>query len=315
METKLPTVAFGSESLKLKIGNVALVCFILDNGQRILTKNSMQKALGYDGKSDNWLFEFLINVNRLTPVEPVILEALGKDILYTTDSSVIKHAISPNLFVEACRAIVKANADGFLYVSEQKFAKAAENIVTNIGDADIEKLIDFASGYDLFKHNHKEALIRFMQSYGNRQYPIWVRSFPDHFLSAIFAFNGWTWKDLNEKSEKIGAYLNDIVFSRVDDRLFETLNSSKPKMKYRKQNTQEQYLENEDLRAHTSAIVALIRASERNETILEQLINKSFPKQRNLENVAAKKDAGTNTGVKLSIFNENLQKALVHKKK
>lgn len=315
METKLPTVAFGSESLKLKIGNASLTCFILDNGQRILTKNSVQKALGYDGKSENWLFEFLMNVNRLTPVEPVILEALGRDILYTTDSSTIRHAISPNLFVEACRAIVEANNDGFLYVSEQKFAKAAENIVTTIGDADIEKMIDFASGYDLFKHNHKEALIRSMQSENNQQYPIWVRSFPDYFLSAIFAFNNWTWKDLNEKSGTIGAYLNDIVFSRIDLPLFETLNSSKPKMKYRKQNTQEQYLENPDLKAYTSSIVALIRASERNETILEQLINKSFPKQRNLGNAAEKKDAGTTTGVKLSAFNENLQKALLHKKK
>lgn len=315
METKLPTVAFGSETLKLKIGNAFLACFILDNGQRILTKTSVQKALGYDGKSENWLFEFLINVNRLTAVEPVILEALGKDILYTTDSSIIKHAISPNLFIEACRAIVKANSDGFLYVSEQKFAKAAENVVNNIGDADIEKLIDFASGYDLFKHNHKEALIRSMQSRSSQQYPIWVRSFPDHFFSAIFVFNNWTWKDLNGKAEEIGAHFNDIVFSRVDEPLFETLNSSKPKMKYRKQNTQEQYLENQELKAHTSAIVALIRASERNETIFEQLINKSFPKQRNLDNETAKKDAGINTGVKLSVFNENLQKALLHKKK
>lgn len=315
METKLPTVAFGSETLRLKIGNASLTCFILDNGQRILTKASVQKALGYDGKSENWLFEFLINVNRLTLVEPVILEALGKDILYTTDSSIIKHAISPNLFVEACRAIVKANSDGFLYVSEQKFAKAAENVVNTIGDADIEKMIDFASGYDLFKHNHKEVLIRVMQSGGNQHYPVWIRSFPDYFFSAIFAFNGWNWNDLNEKAEKIGAYLNDIVFSRIDEELFELLNSSKPKMKYRKKNTQEQYLENQELKTHTSAVVALLRASEKNETIFEQLLNKSFPMQRTLGHAMPKRDAGINTGVKLSVFNETLQKALLHKKK
>ena len=269
--------------------------------------------MGYDGKSENWLFEFLMNVNRITPVEPVILEALGGDLRFATESGTTKSAISPNLFVEACSAIVNAKNAGFLYMSELKFAKAAENILKNIGDTDIEKLIDGATGYDLYKHNHKEALIRAMLAKNDGQYPVWIRSFPDTLFSAIFNFNNWGWKDLNGKSEQIAAYFDEMIFTRIDASLFDTLNSSKPKMKYRKGNTPEQFLENPDLKSYTSAIVALIRAADRNHAIFEQLINKSFPKQRVLN--AAKKDADKTTGVKLSVFSENLQKALNHKKK
>jgi hypothetical protein len=312
-------ITFGSESLKLKLGNLALSCYILENGQRVLTKTSVQKALGYDGKSENWLFEFLMHINRLTPVEPVILEALSKDAVFQINNAEItatKYGVSANLFVEACNAIIKAKEDGFLFISELKYAKSAETIIKAIGDADIEKLIDYASGFDLFRQNHKEALMRFMITNYNKEYPVWIKSFPNNFIEAILAFKSWNWKELNENAEKIGAYFNHILFSRVEDVIFENLESSKPKMKYRKKNTPEQYIEHPDLKAQIQAITALIRASGKNQTIFEQLINKSFPNKRDLMADASQKQENTDkSSAKLSVFNETLGKALAYRKK
>jgi hypothetical protein len=320
MDTLKPyNVAFGTESLKLKLGNASLSCFVLENGQRVLTKNSVQKALGYDGKSENWLFEFLLHINRLTPVEPVILEALSKDIAFqvkNAETVTAKYGVSANLFVEACNAIIKAKEDGFLFMSELKYAKSAENIIKAIGDADIEKLIDYASGFDLFRQNHKEALMRFMINNYNKEYPVWIKSFSNNFLEAILAFKSWDWKDLNENAEKIGAYFNHILFSRVEDAVFENLESTRPKMKYRKKNAPEQYIGHPDLKSQIQAITALIRASGENQTIFEQLINKSFPKKRDLMADSSLKQATAGkSNTKLSIFNETLEKALAHRKK
>src|SRR6476660_5803337 len=244
MDSNLPIAAFGSETQKLKIGAYTFSCYLLENGRRVLLKNSMPKALGYDGKSENWLFEFLMHINRLTPVEPVILEALSKDILFLVksgDGFTKRMGISPNLFVEACRTIVTANEDGFLFMSEVRFAKAAENILEAIGDADVEKLIDYATGYELYKQNHKDVLSRHMVANGG-PHANWVKSFPDSFFQNIFAFKGWSWKKLNESPEIVGAYFNDLIFSRIEDLLFEKLETSKPKMHYRKKNTPEQYI-------------------------------------------------------------------------
>lgn len=314
--SKILTSVFGSEAQKLKIGNHAFSCYILENGQRVLLKNSVPKTFGYDGKSDNWLFEFLMHINRLTPVEPVILEALGKDIVFQVKSGegfTKRLGISPNLFVEACRTIAQANDAGFLYMSELRFAKAAENILKNIGDADIEKLIDYATGYELYKQNHKDALARYL---GNANtHAGWIKSFPDSFFSALFGFKGWNWKDLNENPEATGAYVNDIIFSRIEDDLFETLSATRPKMQYRKKNTPEHYLEHPELRSYMQTVIAFIRASDRNEAIFEQLLAKSYPKRREFGTPqAAKKDAGPIAGAKFNIFNESMQKALQKKK-
>jgi hypothetical protein len=316
METTIPIAAFGSESQKLKIGPFTFSCYLLENGRRLFLKSGIQKAFGYEGKSENWLFEFLMHINRLTPVEPVILEALGKDIAFhvkSGDTFVKRLGMSPNLLVEACRTIVAANDEGFLYMSEIRFAKAAENILKSIGDADIEKLIDYATGYELYKQNHKDALSRFLAADGN-SYANWIKSFPDAFFQTIFAFKGWSWKDLNENADKTGEYVNNIIFSRIDHDLFDELGATKPKMQYRKKNTPEQYLEHSDLKAYMQTVIAFLRAADRNETIFEQLLNKSFPITRNLAVATQKKDAGVNTGVKFSAFSDSMSKALQRKK-
>lgn len=316
MESTIPCAVFGSESQKLKIGSFTFSCYLLENGQRLLLKSSIPKAFGYDGKSESWLFEFLIHINRLTPVEPVILEALGKDIVFNVKSGenlTKRLGISPNLFVEACRTIITANQAGFLYMSEVKFAKAAESILKSIGDSDIEKLIDYATGYERYKQNHKDALSRFLSQNGNL-HADWVKSFPDTFFQAIFAFKGWSWKNLNENADKTGEYINNLIFSRIDDDLFSVLQATKPKMHYRKKNTPEQYLENPDLKAYMQTVMAFLRAADRNDAIFEQLLTKTYQIRRTLTVAAHKKDAGIDTGVKFSAFSDSMSKALQRKK-
>lgn len=316
MESNLPVAAFGSESQKLKIGAFTFSCYLLENGRRLFLKNSVQKAFGYEGKSENWLFEFLMHINRLTPVEPVILEALSKDVAFyvkSGDGFQKKTGMSPNLLIEACRAIVSANSDGFLYMSEVKFAKAAQDILDSIADSDIEKLIDYTTGYELYKQNHKDALSRFMVGSGNT-YGNWIKSFPDSFFQNIFAFKGWNWKKLVENPDMVAHYFNDLIFSRIEDALFDTLQASKPKMQYRKKNSPEQYLENPDLKAYIQTIAAFLRAADGNQAIFEQLLSKSFPVKRNLAVSSVKKDTVINTGVKFSAFTDSMAKALQRKK-
>jgi hypothetical protein len=317
-DIRIHSVSFGSESQKLTFGKIKLTCFLLDNGQRVLLKQSVQKSLGYDGKSENWLFEFLMNINRSRPVEPALLESVSKDIHIhrrTNDETTNDVAIDAHIFVDACKTIIDAKKEGCLFLSELKFAKAAEHIIEEIGNSNIEKMVDFATGYELFKHNHKEALVRFMINAGEQKFPQWVKTFPDHFFETIFSFQNWSWENLNRNPEKIADYFNEILFSRLDEIHIEELNHIKPKMKYRKGNTFEQYLEHPKLSAYILSVLALINASGRNKTIFEQLLNKCFPKQRDMKISGSEKKQPVTESVKLSAFNENLKKALFQKKK
>ncbi len=307
---------FGNDSLKLRLGALEFPCFLLENGQRILSKNGVQKAMGYDGKSENWLFEFLMHINRLTVVDPALLESLGKTIIFEIKKShetQLQTGLDPKLFVEACKTIVKANEDGFLYLSEQKFARNADTVLKAIGDDKIEDMIDFACGFERFKQNHKDALARWM-TVNEMEYGIWVKSFPDRFFETIFALQSWKWEDLNLQKEMIAEYFADTIFSRVEPELLEVLLTSKPKMKYRRKNTPEHYLENENLASYLRTILLLADTSANNPAIFEQLLNKGFPKKRELSAGSINPADKKNEDETFSALNENLVKALEKKK-
>ncbi|RZJ29486.1 MAG: hypothetical protein EOO48_07405 [Flavobacterium sp.] len=308
-EITIETAAFGSDSLKLKIGRKNLGCFVLGNGLAVISTDSIPKALGYDGKSANWLFEFLMGVNRLTPIEPALLESLGRPIRFQIgNSDAIRFGISADVFMEACEAILRAKDDGFLYVSELRFAKAASEILNHLDGKNLADEIAIASGYNLFKQNHKQALARKMSLATMSNYPVWVMAFTDDFYQMLLQFKSWEWTDLNNSAEQVGEYLNDIIFSRIDSALLENLETTRPKKKYRKNGIPEHYVQHQGLEEYVLALSALIKASAMNHAIFEQLINKSFPRKRELVveklQAKAKIPAATNPA-----FDETLAKA------
>jgi len=47
----LPKAICGSEKTTLKIGNIEIPCYVLDNKTRVLSGRGIQNALGFDPKS------------------------------------------------------------------------------------------------------------------------------------------------------------------------------------------------------------------------------------------------------------------------
>lgn len=312
MPDKPLSIAFGSQSLKLKLDAIELPCYILENGLYVFPKDGIQKAMGYEGKSKNWLFEFLSHIGRLAKVNADFLEALSQNTLFEIASlkgdRIIAQGIAPDLLIEACKTIVNAKNDGFLFVSELKFAKAAETILKNIADKDVYKRIDYATGFDLYKQNHKAFLFRAMKAKFDEEYFVWAKTFSDAFFEVFFKFKEWQWADLNNKADEATDFIQEIIFSRLDNALLAELNNAKPRMKYRKENSPEEYLEHPKLQEYLQSVLAFMKASEGNDYIFMNLLNRSYPKQNEKTPLYPKEHDETESS-KFSLLNQALKKA------
>ena len=51
-------VRFGLPTKKLKLGTIELDAYVLDDYIRVVEKNKLEKALGKEGKSEQWLLDF-----------------------------------------------------------------------------------------------------------------------------------------------------------------------------------------------------------------------------------------------------------------
>jgi len=265
----------GADNQLLHLNTVLLCGYVLENGNRILTKDSVQKGMGYHGTDTNWLHDFLFYLDKYRQVDTNLLAAVKSDILFKTkmqNEPIIKRGIDPQILLQACETIVKFKEDGFLFVSELKFAKAAEEIVKNL-TYNTNALIDFSSGFDLYKYNYKNALCRIIPT--QHPYYRWANTFPDDFYHTIFQLKKWNWTDL--RTLYASQYIHEIVFSRIDSALLEVLMTIRPKIKHQKKNIFQKYVEHPQLQPIVQSIITFIKASNHNEQQFLQLLNMTYP--------------------------------------
>ena len=274
-------VAYGSEQLPLKIGTIEIPCFILENRQPVLTKTGVQKALGYDGKSEDWLLDLLSSINKFYPVPGMLFDAFETPFLFEINrpdgGQVIVKGIFPDFLETTCKTIQNAKNDGYLSVGQLKHAKAAETILKFLYENDLTQAIETATGFVFLKERGKNYLQEFLlHGTGDAVYQ-WTKTIRDHFFDRILTLNQLAWIDLRNNPLTISRLLHETLYSRISGDLVNLLRNQKPKRSYKiKGNTQD--LEHPELKAYLSEVLSLLKAAGDNWPIFIQLLNRIHPK-------------------------------------
>lgn len=304
--------AYGNESLPLRIGTIELSCYILDNGNAVFSKNSLQKALGYDGKSEDWLYDFLGNINKFYPIPGVLFEAFEQpipvEIKRADGTSSIIAAIIPETLEMTCLTIANAKNDGYLSVGQLKHAKAAETLINYALENNLHRDIEQATGFVFLKETGKKYLQQVLASENPDPVYQWIKTVPDAFLEKILSIRQMGWKDLRENPYGVSKILHEVVFSRLSEDLLEKLRHETPKRSYKSKNKPNDS-EHPELKTYTAEVLSLLKAAADNWTIFLQLLNRIHPKNTLAElvwTVADQKPAAP-----LSILDTHLQKGIL----
>jgi len=274
-------IAFGAENRPLQLGPILLSCYILENGQPILAVSGIQKALGYEGKSDHWLADLLSHIGKFIP-NAALLETLQNAPLFSNGSSPFK-AVDPETFLEICKTIVDANKDGFLNLNQVKQARQAEKVLQHLNTSNCRQLIESATGFKFYKEHAIAHFAKSLSAELNDPAFDWLRTFPESFFLKLFEFHPSGWEDMLANPKALGKIITDIVFSRLSDELLETIRTQKPKRAYQRKNGLQDN-EHPELKDYVSTVLSLIKASGDNWNIFLQLLNRSFPKNPNYTN-------------------------------
>ena len=304
------SIIYGAPDLYLKIGIPQIAGFILSDGSYALRIRDIQKALGFDAKSENRLPELLQSISRFVTVSPALHAALEHPVSlpYATidGNATILSVIDADLALLLLETIVEARKDGYLNIGQLKTAKAAAQLLEIFRKKNIYRLIDEGSGFDFYK---TKARMR-IQELLNRKYNYsgfeWVKMLPDGYFNTIFAIYESNWKNAAENAENIVLVVNDTIFSRLENIDIKALASEKPKRQYKSTNIKNNLYA--ALEKHLNDLQQLAATAGNNRNIFAQLLNRTRPKnsswplkdsdfQRQQNNVA------------LSGFNSILKKA------
>lgn len=303
---------YGSEKTILKIGNVEIGCFIIEHKQCVLHKRDVIRALGYEGKSENWLADILHTINKFSPLPNEILTNWENPLKILIENSSLRtqvlEGIFTHLFLEVCQVLTLAEKEGYLNVNQLKYAKAAARILSYCKDQDIDELIFEVTGYNLYKYHTKEHLLQFLNSPVKDDSLLWIRTFPDSIFEVFLEIHQLDWKNLYENPQVFGNIILEVVFNRISTDLLTKLRIQKPKRDYRRNNKQCQD-QLPELKIYLSEVCSLLETAGRNWNIFLLLLNRRHPKRVDFGNkLPAVSKNSQNKAIPLSLFNTALKK-------
>lgn len=263
-------VISGSPDRPLMIGDVAIECYVLEDGTRVITQGAMLTALGRSRRvnlkpGDDMTLPPILRTQALRPFisDELIEEAMP--IRFITPGNSRANGYRAEVLPQLCEAWLAARAAGATLPSQGAIAHAAEIIVRGLARVGIIALIDEATGYQDVRA--RDALAKILEAYVATELQPWVKTFDVDFYKEMFRLRDLPFDPSSvAKPAYFGHLTNDIVYKRVAPGVFEEIkmqrakDEKKRKVRFHQQLTVE--VGHPKLREHIASVTTVMKLSD-----------------------------------------------------
>ena len=274
----LPRATHGSEDNPLRIGDVQIPCYVLEDGRRVLTRQGLQVGIGMSASG-----AIKAGEHRLALFTAGLAErAAAKDPNFASRCSLLATQLStpvrfrsPNgsqawigyeatMLADLCDVILQARSGGHLTHLQDHIAKQAELLVRGFARVGIIALVDEATGFQ--KDREKDALAKILEAFVAKELQPYLKTFPPDYYEQLFRVYGLPYPPAGNKSFRpafFGHITNDVVYSRLAPDLLPEL--KKAASRAEKKAKLHQWLTHDighpKLREHLASIVSILKLS------------------------------------------------------
>jgi hypothetical protein len=282
--TQYPLAKYGSPDRPLKIGDVDIPCYVLDDGRRVITQGGMLLGLEMSaGTATKGGGDRLTNFATTKSIKPFIsdnlMEMIKNPIRFRGHGS-LAYGYEATILAEICEAILACRQAGELNHQQEHIAKKAEVLVRAFAKVGIVALVDEATGYQ--ETRNREALQEILKRFISEELLEWVRTFPTDFYKQIFRLKGWNWND-GRMSPIVGSIVNDLVYARLAPGVLEELKKRNPVENGTRKHKHFQHLTKDighpELTRHLYELIGMARAFSTGQwDQYYRLVNQTFQK-------------------------------------
>lgn len=257
---------WGSPESPLKIGNVELPCYVLEDGTRVLSGRGMQTALSLGQSHGGILKGFLAQKSIKPHIDNDLAMALDNPIRFVRPGRGGKLAVGyeATVLVDVCNAVVEASDKGNLTDNQLLVVQQCKILIRSIAKVGIIALVDEATGYQEVRD--RLALQKILEKYITDEWAKWTKTFPDEFYKELFRLKNIPYPPVSAKRPGyIGHWTNDIVYSRLTTGVLAELKKKNPIQDTgRRKRKHHQYLTRDighpALKEHLSNIIFLMKS-------------------------------------------------------
>jgi hypothetical protein len=277
----------GSEDHPLRIGDIELACYVLDDGRRVLQQTGLIGALnmshgGSYSKGGDRLAKF-VTQGRLKPfVSNELVDRTAEPIRFKTTTGSLAYGYEATVLADICEAVLAARASGVLQKQQEHIARQAEILVRGFARIGIIALIDEATGYQ--RDRAKDALAKLLEAWVAKELQGWVQTFPPEFYENMFRLRGLEYSTESvRRPQYFGHLTNDIVYKRLESGVLKELKRVTPRNEHgrptaRYTQSLTKNIGYPKLKEHLGAVVAFMRISKSWDGFMN-LLNEHYPRK------------------------------------
>jgi hypothetical protein len=283
---RLPRAICGSHDRPLRIGDISIPCYVLEDEIRVLTAGGMGDGMGL-ARGGSMIagmnrLELFISRNRISAfVTSDLAERIRTPIVFITPTGGKAYGYAAEILVELCEVVLKARQAGVLQMQQQKIAHQCEILTRGLARTGIVGLVDEVTGYQYIRA--RSALEKILDQWLTKELQPWKKQFPNDFYRRIFELNDWEYDPSSVKRPSvIGHWTNDIVYERLGPGLRDELEDyagrdENGRLKHRLH----QYFTSKhgipELQSHLAGVVALMKAAG-NWRQFKEMLQRAYPK-------------------------------------
>lgn len=260
----------GSPENPIRIGDAEIECYVLENGERVITQGGVLTALGRSKRintkpDDDVSLPPILRVKALRPFIDDKLIEMAQPLVFITPSGMKANGYRAELLPLLCEAWLSARAAGELHPRQEPIAQAAEIVVRGLARVGIIALVDEATGYQATRA--RDALAQILEAYVAEELQPWVKTFDVGFYKELFRLREVEFDPTSVKRPSYFGHLtNDMVYMRVAPGVFEEIKAQRAKEGAKKGAKMHQHFTSEvghpKLREHIASVKAIMKLSD-----------------------------------------------------
>ncbi len=278
----LPQATHGDTDHPLRIGDIEIQCYVLEDGTRVVSQRGLQASIGISASGGAQRLQGILSKLSAKGIDTKDLEARIRDPLLFWGPTGKTHGFEATILADFCDVILSAREKGgTLQPNQLHIAKQCEILMRGFARVGIIALVDEATGYQ--EARTRDALAKILEAFIDKELRGWIETFPADFYNHLFRLRGLDYpKDTVKRPQYFGVLTNDIVYKRLAPGVLDELKRITPKDdKGRRKHKYFQRLTSNlgypKLKEHLGAVVAIMKLSDNWNDFIDKL-NRHYPR-------------------------------------
>lgn len=291
-KAQMPKVVYNGT---LKVGDIEMSCYVLDDNRRVLSGRGLQDALkivddGPHAQKPGSRLPRLFNNKSLNPFLYKDLEQDHYQPIECYDGGTKIHGYEATILPDICDAVLEARGKGKINTPRMTIvAEQCELLVRAFARVGIVALVDEATGYQ--DAREKDALAKVFEAFVANELQQWIKTFPDDFYKELFRLYDLPYPPESGKVKRpqfFGKVTNKVIYKKLAPEVLPELKKQAAKLG-RKDTKLHQALTPDkghpDLLKLVSSVTTIMKLSKTKEDFFEKvdLIHPDFNENYRLD--------------------------------